>query len=240
MASGITDTGEIYDDPMYSSFFEDYLRPPPCMNKKIGTERFCRKLHETVLEWLLVLTAIIMEMADEKALSTFHRFNAKSDSRMRYIIQHPRSDEEIKVLEQAEDGDGDIIHRHTDFGTYTLLFSQPIAALQLWDKDNKWKWVKPVPGSIIANVGETLEFLTGGYLRTPTHRVAVPPPDQRYTPRLSVIYFSRPDDETKLEPLDGPVVLRENSKSRFTPPSNCRTVGDWSRDIKWVIGYDYS
>jgi isopenicillin N synthase-like dioxygenase len=39
---------------------------------------------------------------------------------------------------------------------------------------------------------ETLEFLTGGYLKAPIHRVAIRPKDQRHVPRLSVIYFMRP------------------------------------------------
>jgi isopenicillin N synthase-like dioxygenase len=40
---------------------------------------------------------------------------------------------------------------------------------------------------------ETLEFLTGGYLKVSIHRVAIPPKDQRHVPRLSVIYFMRPN-----------------------------------------------
>jgi isopenicillin N synthase-like dioxygenase len=39
---------------------------------------------------------------------------------------------------------------------------------------------------------ETLEFLTGGYLKAPIHRVTIPPEDQRHNLRLSVIYFTRP------------------------------------------------
>jgi isopenicillin N synthase-like dioxygenase len=153
MTQGIKDAVEIYDDPKCNSFFESYLRPPPCAKQKGETGRLCKVIHEQVLHRLLVLTTIIMEIADEESLSIIHNFDAMSDSRLRYMIQHPRSEEEVNVLQQGEEGDDDIIYRHTDFGTYTLLFNQPIAALQVKSKDSTWKWVKPLPGSIIGNVG---------------------------------------------------------------------------------------
>ena len=156
MTQGIKDVVEIYDDPKCNSFFENYLRPPPCAKRKGETERFCRDIHKQVLHRLLVLTTIIMEMADEESLSTIHNFDAMSDSRMRYIIQHPHSKEEVNVLQQGEEGEDDIIYRHTDFGTYTLLFDQPIAGLQVKSKGNDWKWVKPLPGSIIGNIGVSI------------------------------------------------------------------------------------
>ena len=47
------------------------------------------------------------------------------------------------------------------------------------------------------------------------------------------------DDNAFLQSLDSPVITRGNIKTSFAPPSYCRTVGDWSRDIPWVIGYGY-
>jgi isopenicillin N synthase-like dioxygenase len=137
MTAGIKDCVEIYDDPKYNLFFNDYVRPPPCFKEKEYTERFCKHLHSQVLHRLLILTAIIMGMDDEEALAKLHTFDALSDCRMRYMIQHPRTAEGLKVLEQADDGEDDIIYRHTDFGTDTLLFSQPVAALQARAKEGK-------------------------------------------------------------------------------------------------------
>ncbi|KAG7439400.1 uncharacterized protein BT62DRAFT_913827, partial [Guyanagaster necrorhizus] len=45
-------------------------------------------------------------------------------------------------------------------GSLTLLFSQPVAALQVKDPNNEWKWVKYVPGGITCNAADTLSFLT--------------------------------------------------------------------------------
>lgn len=154
MTRCLKDNVELYDDPKYNSFFKDYARPPPCVDKKAQTERFCRHLNDRVLNRLLVLTAIIMEMDDEEALLKLHNFKALSDCHMRYMVQHPRTVEDVTKLQEAQDGDGDIVHRHTDFGTYTLSLSQPIAALQVRLQDgDSWKWVRPLPGSIIGNVG---------------------------------------------------------------------------------------
>ncbi|KAI3612637.1 flavonol synthase [Moniliophthora roreri] len=49
---------------------------------------------------------------------------------------------------------------YSDFGSLTLLFSQPIAALQILTPTNEWKWVKPVKGGIICNAADVLSFLT--------------------------------------------------------------------------------
>jgi len=49
------------------------------------------------------------------------------------------------------------MYGHTDYGTTTLLFSVPVTALQIWTKENKWKYVPYKPGALVINLGETLE-----------------------------------------------------------------------------------
>lgn len=51
---------------------------------------------------------------------------------------------------------------HTDFGSLTLLFRQPIAALQIKMPDGSWKYVKPYPESITVNIADVLQFWTNG------------------------------------------------------------------------------
>lgn len=38
-----------------------------------------------------------------------------------------------------------------DFVSLTLLFSQPVSALQIMTKDGKWKWVKHVENAIVSS-----------------------------------------------------------------------------------------
>jgi isopenicillin N synthase-like dioxygenase len=37
---------------------------------------------------------------------------------------------------------------HTDLGSVTLLFRQPVAGLQILSKDGVYRWVKAVPGTV--------------------------------------------------------------------------------------------
>lgn len=122
------------------------------------------------------------------------------------------------------------MQRHTDFGTFTLLMRQPVAALQVRPfGEEQWKWVKPLKGSITVNVADTLSFLTGGYLESSIHRVVLPPEDQRHLPRYGVIYFSGPDDKTLLKPVKSPLLEREKvegNNNRALPPDGV-TAGEW-------------
>lgn len=53
--------------------------------------------------------------------------------------------------------------RHSDMGSLTLLFRQPVAALQVLTKKGIWKWVKPQTDSLTVNIADALQFLTGQY-----------------------------------------------------------------------------
>lgn len=46
-------------------------------------------------------------------------------------------------------------------GSLTLLFRQPVAALQVLTKDGTWKWVKPQTDALTVNIADALQFLTG-------------------------------------------------------------------------------
>lgn len=80
---------------------------------------------------------------------------------------------------------------HTDLGTVTLLFRQPVAALQILNSEGQWKWVRPQDGTITVNTCDALTALTGGLIKSSIHRVHVPPADQAHVDRLGVLYFAR-------------------------------------------------
>ena len=140
---------ELYDDPKWNKLFKDRARPEPCTDYLEENVRFCRHLHYHVLYRLLVLTAIILELDDEEMLWKMHNYENMSNCHMRYMLQHPPP---------AEGPVGDRINSlrvagHTDFGSFTLLFRQPIAGLQVrGEEENSWRWVKPYPNSITVNV----------------------------------------------------------------------------------------
>lgn len=151
--SGLKDALELYDDPKYNAHFEGRARPKTCENRAAANERFCKHLHEQVLYKLLVLTAIILELDDEETLYRMHNYDGMSNCHMRYMLQHPRSPEEAEILERS--GTAGAVTGHTDFGSFTLLFRQPVAALQIRrdgaDEDD-WAWVRPAKHAITVNV----------------------------------------------------------------------------------------
>lgn len=228
---GLMDNLELYDDPKWNGIHKDRLRPQPIIDAREKTEQFCNHLHYVVLKKLLVLSAIIMELEDEESLWKMHNYENRSQCHMRYMLYHPRTAEELKIMK--ENNIEHNVYGHTDFGTFTLLFRQPVAALQVrTGNDTQWKWVKPMRGSITVNVADTLSFLTGGYLESSIHRVVLPPDDQRHIPRYGVIYFTGPDDDTLLKPVASPIlkIFAENGKNgtakRMMPPDDV-TVGEW-------------
>ena len=84
---------------------------------------------------------------------------------------------------------------HEDINTITLLLGAEEAGLQLQKKDGDWLSVAIGPGELVVNVGDMLQRLTNGVLRSTTHRVMNPPPERRGVARYSMPFFLhfRPD-----------------------------------------------
>lgn len=86
---------------------------------------------------------------------------------------------------------GTWLRGHSDASFLTFITSQPMTSLQVRDyKDGQWKYVGYRPDSLVCNVADTLEFLTGSFFKSTVHRVVSPPKDQRGHRRLGFIYFS--------------------------------------------------
>lgn len=100
---------------------------------------------------------------------------------------------------------------HTDFGSITMLWNW-LGGLQIRDQsadDNAvgdWLFVKPIPGSCVINLGDSLVKLSAGILKSNIHRVAPPPGEQAGLPRYSLVYFSHPNDIVELKPVKGGLV----------------------------------
>lgn len=183
-------------------------------------EHFARHIHNEIVQKLLILFAIILELPEDYFLKV-HRYEEKSDCHLRYMKYHRRTDEENEKL-------GNIWSKgHTDFGSLTLLFRQPVAALQVRTPEGEWKWVKPYPGSITVNLADSLQFLTNGFLKSSIHRVVTPPPDQRSLDRLGLLYFVRPEDSLELRPVVSEVLQRLGYNNSTDNGAVGVTAGDW-------------
>ena len=76
------------------------------------------------------------------------------------------------VAPRTRDGQG--VGAHKDPGVLTLLWIEPGAGGLEVQRDSAWIEARPVPGSLVVNIGELLEWATDGYLRATVHRVLSP------------------------------------------------------------------
>ena len=97
---------------------------------------------------------------------------------------------------EGEEAEGAIrAAAHGDINTITLLLGAEEAGLELLTAQGDWKAVAPPEGALVVNVGDMLDRLTNGKLRSTTHRVVNPRGDAAYRARYSMPFFLhfRPD-----------------------------------------------
>jgi isopenicillin N synthase-like dioxygenase len=78
---------------------------------------------------------------------------------------------------------------HEDINAITLLLGAEEAGLELLTRDGRWIPVSPKPGELVINIGDMLQRLTNGKLRSTTHRVVNPTPDRAGKARYSMPFF---------------------------------------------------
>ncbi|KAI0113070.1 putative 1-aminocyclopropane-1-carboxylate oxidase [Daldinia grandis] len=215
------DNDERYNIP---KFTPEHERPHPQLIREHWEEirAFSLKVHNEVLLPLLRLFAYVLEI-DEDYLIERHRYEAEGLEYLRYMKYHPRSAE-------ADAQTGNIWAKgHTDYNTLTFLFHQPIAGLQVQTPEGEWKYVRSPRDAIIVNIADALEFLSGGYLKSTVHRVVRPPGDQAGRPRLSLIYFARPEANILLKPVVSPLLQRLGLQSETEHFAHDVTAEEWAR-----------
>ncbi|KAJ5811678.1 hypothetical protein N7474_007979 [Penicillium riverlandense] len=171
-------------------------------------------VHKQILFRLLRLFAIALELPEDFFVN-LHQYDVADLSWYRYMM----------FFHEHEAGDmtktkGVWLKGHCDFGSLTLLFSQPMASLQLMDHHSQqWRWVKHIPGAIVVNAGEMFEWWTGGYYKATIHRVCQPPADQRNQDRCGLFYFVVPNSHVKINTLldESPVLRRAGVERKFEP-----------------------
>lgn len=101
---------------------------------------------------------------------------------------------------------------HEDINTITLLLGAEEAGLQLMTRDGRWIDVKPKAGELAINIGDMLQRLTNGYLRSTSHRVVNPAPDRASNARYSMPFFLHFRSDFVIEALPNRVPAGESPK----------------------------
>lgn len=171
-------------------------------------------VHKVILYRILTLFAISLDLP-ENFFTTRHKYETFDESWFRYMMYFHDHDEE-----DMQKTGGVWLKGHCDFGSITMLWSQPMASLQLMDHfSGKWRWVPYKPGAIVINAGEMMEWWTGGYYKATIHRVCQPPADQRHQNRCGLFYFVVPNEDVKINTLldESRILRKAGVQKRFDP-----------------------
>ena len=98
---------------------------------------------------------------------------------------------------------------HEDINTITLLLGAEEAGLELLTRDGRWIPVSPKSGELVINIGDMLQRLTNGRLRSTSHRVVNPSPDRAAHARSSMPFFLHFRPDFLIEALPGTVEAGE-------------------------------
>jgi isopenicillin N synthase-like dioxygenase len=119
---------------------------------------------------------------------------------------------------------------HEDINTITLLIGAEEAGLELLTRDGRWIPVSPRPGELVINIGDMLQRLTNGRLRSTSHRVINPSPDRASHARYSMPFFLHFRPDFMIEALPGTVAPGEAPK--WPPISAHDYLQERLREIK--------
>jgi isopenicillin N synthase-like dioxygenase len=119
---------------------------------------------------------------------------------------------------------------HEDINTITLLLGADEAGLELNTRDGRWIPVAPRPGELVINIGDMLQRLTNGRLRSTPHRVVNPAPDRASKARYSMPFFLHFRSDFLIEPLPGTVPQGE--APRWPPITADDYLQERLREIK--------
>ncbi|ROV97138.1 hypothetical protein VMCG_07467 [Cytospora schulzeri] len=168
------------------------------------------------------------------SITSAHRIEDPSDDFLR-LLRYPG-------LDPSQPRDDLGFPAHKDFTSLGLLFTW-LGGLQLPASatapdvpagpmtgpidiaEDAWRWVEPVPGTAIVNIGDALEVLTNKALTSGLHRVVRAPGSQGPFDRYSVLVGTRPSNTFPMKPFQSPAISPE------VDPANAEIVkmtsGEW-------------
>lgn len=102
----------------------------------------------------------------------------------------------------SDPGDSVRAGQHEDINLITLLMGASAEGLEVLNKQGEWVGITAIPGSLVVNVGDMLQRLTNGVLKSTTHRVVNPPKEKWASPRYSIPFFLHPVGKMPLNALE--------------------------------------
>ncbi|KAI3863921.1 hypothetical protein MKW98_031513 [Papaver atlanticum] len=112
--------------------------------------------------------------------------------------------------------------QHSDPSFFTILLQDCIGGLQILNQ-SCWVSVKPIPGALIVNIGDLLQLISNGKLKSAEHRVLA----NRVGPRVSVACFFRGSTTRLYGPIEelsdeNSSVYKHTTVKDYTAHYNCK------------------
>ncbi|WP_426756183.1 isopenicillin N synthase family dioxygenase [Myxococcus sp. Y35] len=152
------------------------------------------ELRPAVLDYMAACTRAAHALMEGVALSLgldadyFQRHYTADPTVLFRIFHYPAEPE------RSEEQWG--VGEHTDYGLLTLLYQDEHGGLQV-KSPRGWVEAPPLPGTLVCNVGDMLDRMTGGWYRSTPHRVK----NISGKSRLSFPLFFDPDFVAEVQPL---------------------------------------
>ncbi|MFY1826560.1 isopenicillin N synthase family dioxygenase [Myxococcus fulvus] len=165
------------------------------------------ELRGVVLEYMDRVTraahALMEGVAESLGLERdyFHRAYTADPTVLFRIFHYPAEPEPADGEERWGVGE------HTDYGLLTLLAQDANGGLQVKSRQG-WVEAPPIPGTLVCNIGDMLDRLTGGWYRSTPHRVK----NVSGRDRLSFPLFFDPDFAAEVPPLPNMAVDEDRAR----------------------------
>ena len=135
----------------------------------------------------------------QRLLGGFARALGQRPEALEHLVTAPPS--QLRLIHYPHDAaaaDAPGIGAHTDYECFTLLLCTG-PGLEVMNQAGEWIDAPPVPGALVVNIGDMLEYWSGGRFVATSHRVRKVAEE-----RWSFPLFFALDYDTELRPLDRP------------------------------------
>jgi isopenicillin N synthase-like dioxygenase len=111
-----------------------------------------------------------------------------------YTVGDPLAEGERDGLAELADV---ALGQHTDLGLVTLLIQDDVGGLQAESAEHGWIDVEPRPGTMVVNLGDSMQVWTNDRYRAAMHRVT----PMTTSTRMSIPYFLNPPRDFVMQPV---------------------------------------
>lgn len=166
-----------------------------------------KEMRPIVLDYLAQATRTAHAITEGLALSLgldadYFRRNYTGDPTILFrVFRYPHAD---------ADFDGWGVGEHTDYGFLTLLAQDDAGGLEVKTAQG-WIDAPPIPGTLVCNIGDMLDRLTGGLYKSTPHRAR----NVSGRERLSFPFFFDPGFDAQIRPLPLAVPAADDRDTRW-------------------------